>query len=179
MAIYRSTGIGSQRYGWDDTQSSVQIVPSGATAPSLLAIRGGNVFLNQYDGNDVFYSTIQLPHMLLPDPVLNFHVHFMFPMSTAASNTAGFRMDYTWANVNGTFGAEANTGTITHTCAGQEQYIHQVKALASLTLTGALASAIVAFRIIKLDGTAGIDPAILAVDAHYQKGDFGTAGEFS
>jgi hypothetical protein len=179
MPILTNTGEGAQQYRWDDSQAPAIALPTGGTAPTFVAIRGGNVFGYQFDGGDLCHGTIQLPHMLLTNPVVHFHVHFTFPMSTALNNTCLFRLDYTWAAPGGTFGAEANTGNITHTCQGQEQYTHQIKELAEVTLTGATFSTILAFRLQKVDGTAGIDPVILSIDAHYQKGAFGTVNELS
>ena len=179
MTILRNTGEGAQQYRWDDSQAPAIALPTGATAPTFVALRGGNVFGYQFDGNDLCHGTIQLPHMLVPNPVVHLHVHFTFAAATAANDTVGFRLDYTWAVPFGTFTAEANTGTVTHTCAGNEQYTHQLKELAAVTLTGATASTLLAFRLQKLDGTAGVDPIILSIDAHYQKGAFGTANEYS
>jgi hypothetical protein len=179
MPILTNTGEGAQQYRWDDSQAPAIALPTGGTAPTFVAIRGGNVFGYQFDGGDLCHGTIQLSHQLLPDPVIHFHVHFTFPMSTAAGNTVGFRLDYTWAAPGGTFGVEQNTGTVTHTCAGQEQYTHQIKELVDVTLTGATFSTILAFRLQKIDGTAGVDPVILSIDAHYQKGAFGTQNEYS
>jgi hypothetical protein len=117
--------------------------------------------------------------MLVPDPVVRFHVHFTFDQDTTDGNTVGWRLDYTWAAPNGTFGVEANTGTLTHTCVGNERYKHLIKDLANVTLTGATFSTILAFRLQKIDGTSGVDPIILSIDAHFQKGAFGTANEYS
>lgn len=180
MTILKNTGEGAQQYRWDDSMVPAFGLPTGGTAPAFTAIRGGNVFGWKFDGNDVCHGAIQLPHMLVPNPVVHIHVHFTFPEDTAANDTVGFRLDYTWANpITGTFGAESNTGTVTHTCAGNERYTHQIKELANVTLTGATFSVIIAFRLQKLDGTAGVDPIILSIDAHYQKGAFGTANEYS
>lgn len=173
------TGIGQQQYRWDDSMAPAYGLPTGGTAPTFVAVRGGNVFGYHFDGNDLLHGVIQLPHQLLPNPVIHVHVHFTFAMSTAQGNTAGFRLDYTWASPGGMFIAEANTGTVTHTCAGQEQYTHQIKELVDVTLTGATLSTLFAFRLQKLDGTAGIDPIILSVDAHFQKGYPGSATEYS
>jgi hypothetical protein len=179
MTILKNTGEGAQQYRWDDSQAPAFALPTGGTAPTFVAIRGANVFGYRFDGNDLCHGTIQLPHMLVPDPVVHFHVHFTFDQDTALNNTVGFRLDYTWAAPGGTFTVEANTGTVTHTCGGNERYTHQIKELEDITLTGATFSTILAFRLQKLDGTTGVDPVILSIDAHFQKGAFGTVNEYS
>lgn len=59
-------GIGQQQYRWDDSMSPAYGLPTGGTAPTFVAVRGGNVFGYQFDGNDLLHGVIQLPHQLLP-----------------------------------------------------------------------------------------------------------------
>lgn len=98
---------------WDDLMVPGTSVRVGAIAPDLEGGFGGNsnLFLYQFDGvntvEEVHFS-IQMPHCWKEGSTIYPHVHFA-PVSTNSSDTnqrrVRFSLEYTWANINSTFGA--------------------------------------------------------------------------
>jgi hypothetical protein len=96
---------------WDD----MRVVPGsfdrpGVSDPDIFTydVNGGgtNTYLYEFDNNDVVSFTIQLPHTYKTGTDIYCHVHWTpGAIGTAQSgNFAYWKLDYSWANINGNFG---------------------------------------------------------------------------
>ena len=176
---------------WDD----LKIVPGafqfgGSTDPTIRNWQptgAGTTFkVYKFDKNDEVFATCQMPHMYKEDSDLEFHIHWTpCDRGTAESGSlVGWKVDYTVANVDGTFPVSA-TVDLSDACTGTDDY-HEVTSSVTVSGTGLNVSHILMLRIYRTDtggddtwsGTTTQAPALLEFDIHYQKDTMGSRQEY-
>lgn len=164
----RVTPAGFDRAGVADP-SLVSYTPTGSSIAT---------FLYEFQVNDIAYFTVQLPHNYKTGEDIKVHVHWTPGLRGNEENgaTVGWKVDYTWANINGTFGA-IQTADLSDACDGTDDK-HQMTP--DVTIDGHTAakgiSSMLICNIKRTDtgdddtwaGTAsGSLPMILEIDFHY------------
>lgn len=100
---------------WDD----MRVVPGsfdrpGVTDPTIVAynVNGGgtSTYLWQFQKNAIASFTIQLPHGYKQGTDIYCHIHWTPGANgvTENGNTVGWKIEYSWTNVNGAFGTMAS-----------------------------------------------------------------------
>lgn len=161
---------------WDDSMAPAYGLRTGGTAPTFAAMKG-NIYGYRFDTNDEMHGCIQLPHQTVNDPEIRLHCHFMFAATTTNAATVIFSVEWMWATPTGTFSSPA-TSSATHTISGDENNKHNIINILTTTLTGAGPSSLVVFRIYRSGGTSAVHPFFLSIDAHFQRGRFGSVNEY-
>ena len=142
-------------------------------------ITGGTINFRvlQFDLNDQIFFTCQLPHTYKEGTNLRCHVHWT-PRALGAAHSGdavGWKLDYSWANINGDpFPAESSVSML-DTCSGTNEF-HEVSAgLTELDGTGKTISSMLVGRLYR-DSTGDTwgdvshanSPALLQFDLHHE-----------
>ena len=168
---------------WDD----MRVVPGsfdrpGTSDPTIVAVQPGGsgttTWLYQFAKDNIASFTIQLPHSYKIGSDIYAHIHWTPGDRGNEENgaTVGWKIDYTWANIGGTFGA-MSTADCSDACDGTDDK-HQMTP--EVTIDGHTAakgiSSMLICNIKRTDtgtddtwvGTAsGELPMILEIDFHY------------
>lgn len=155
---------------------------AGISDPALVSYTptGSSVatYLYEFQVDDIAYFTVQLPHSYKVGEDIKVHVHWTPGLrgNEESGNTVGWKVDYAWANINGTFGA-MQTADLSDACDGTDDK-HQMTP--EFTIDGHTApksiSSMLICNIKRTDtgaddtwaGTAsGQLPMILEIDFHY------------
>ena len=134
--------VGSGIEAWDD----MRIVPGsfdrpGASDPAYVLYypNGGGIgtYLPEWAKNNVVSFTIQLPHSYKQGEDIYVHIHWTPGArgNEEAGNTVGWKIDYSWANIDATFGT-MQTIDLSDTCDGTD-HKHQMTADVLMTGIGA------------------------------------------
>jgi hypothetical protein len=173
---------------WDD----MRVTPGGfdrvgIADPSLVSYQPGGsgtaTFLYEWQKNDIAYFTVQLPHSYKTGTDIKAHIHWTPGANgvTENGNTVGWKIDYSWASINGNFGAMA-TLDLSDSCDGID-HKHQMTPDVTITGTNKGISSMLICNIKRTDtgtddtwaGTAsGSLPLLLEIDFHYQIDGFGS-----
>ena len=173
---------------WDD----LRVVPGsfdrpGVSDPTIVAVQpsgsGTTTYLYQFAVNNIASFTLQLPHTYLVGSDLYAHIHWT-PAGRGVTEdgaTVGWKIDYTWANINGTFGAmttldlsDASNGT---------DWAHQMTPQKVIAGDGKRISSMLICNVKRTDtGTddtwagsgSGNLPLLLEIDFHYQSDSIGS-----
>ena len=162
----------------DPTWRNWQPGGSGATFKAL-----------KFDKNDEIFFSCQLPHTYKNGSDLRCHVHWT-PCDRGVAESGkyvGWKLDYSWASINGTpFGASA-TVTMSDTCTGTNEY-HEVSAMTAPYIdgTGQTISSMLIGRLYRSDtgtddtwvGTGADAPALLQFDFHHEIDSAGSRQEW-
>lgn len=111
--VYTTTAktLELQTVVWDD----LRVTPGsfdrpGTSDPDLVVYNVGaggvNSYLYEFAANDIATFTVQLPHSYKTGEDIKVHIHWTpGPKGTTESgNSVGWELQYSWANINGTFG---------------------------------------------------------------------------
>lgn len=169
---------------WDD----LRVVPGsfdrpGASDPTIVvyAVGGGgtNGYLYQFADGNIASFTIQLPHAYKQGSDIYAHIHWTpGPRGAAESGKlVGWKIDYSWANIDGAFGAMA-TLDLQDACNGVD---HEHNMTPEVVIDGHTArkdiSSMLICNVKRTDtgaddtwaGTlSGERPMLLEIDFHYQ-----------
>jgi len=182
---------------WDD----LRIVPTsfdfgGSSDPSLVTWTlgaGGSTMLYEFAKTDIAYFTAQLPHTYKIGTDLSVHIHWT-PGSRGtaeAGATVGWKVAWTWASINGTFGAMQTadlSDTVFNGGADPAAAVDQHQMTPSVTMTGTgkgISSQIVGY-VTRTDtgtddtwasSTNGQLPLLLELDFHFQSDTIGSRQE--
>jgi hypothetical protein len=168
-------------YVWDD----MRVVPGsfdrpGVTDPTIVAydVNGGGVstYLWQFQKNAIASFTIQMPHNYVINQNIYAHIHWTpGPRGNEeAGAVVGWKLDYSWANINGAFGTMA-TLDLQDTCQGVD-HVHHMTPDVVISGSGKDMSSMLICNIKRTDtgaddtwtGTAsGSLPMLLEIDFHY------------
>jgi hypothetical protein len=149
---------------WDDIRTAGESTRPGATAPAVAAFGPSGSWK---EGSNIYP-----------------HVHWT-PVSATAGNVV-WQFDYSWANINGTFGAPTTIAFLP-TAAGGTAWVHKLTrpAVAPYYISGA-GMTISSMLICRLhrDAGAGSDTlaanvAFLEFDLHYQSDSTGSRSELT
>jgi len=186
--------VGSPINVWDDLLINTGVFSFlGAADPTLSNWQptgAGTTFqVYKFQKNDEVYFSCQLPHTYKEGSDIKAHVHWT-PCDRGVAesgNYVGWKLDYSWCNINdGTFPASA-TIDMSDTCTGQNDY-HEVSAgLTDLSGTGKKISSMIACRLYRSDtggddtwvgATAAQSPALLQFDFHHEINSEGSRQEW-
>ena len=175
---------------WDD----VRIVPGsfqfpGGADPTLQNWQpggSGTIFpVYKFKKDDYVTATCQIPHNYKEGSDVYFHIHWT-PCDRGNEETTalvGWKVDYSWANADGTFGASA-TVNLSDACQSTDHH-HLWTPDVLVSGTGKTMSSIVMLKIYRSDPAPGTDdtwagttdaqsPAILEFDIHYEINSIGS-----
>jgi hypothetical protein len=173
---------------YEDLRIAGSAVRTGATAPTVAAFGpSGALYALRFDSgqHDEVFFEIQMPHSWKEGTNIYPHVHWT-PVSATAGNVV-WELDYSWANINGTFGAPT-TITSDPTAAGGTAWVHKLSVLkdgggnAYIDGTGMTLSSMLVCRLHRNAG-AGSDTLAAGVnflefDIHYEVDSFGSNSEY-
>jgi len=165
---------------WTDSMSPAMAFKTGGTTPALTAITT-NISGLAFALNDLGHFAIQLPHDIAPGSDLRLHAHFTFPSQPTAGRTVRWEVYYSYGIIDAAFGAESAVQHGEYTIQATDDKYHRTKAICTISGSAtAPRSSIILARIRRVASTgteSDVDPILLSVDAHYQKGAFGTLDE--
>lgn len=177
---------------YDDLQiPGFAVRTSGSSPPDFAANFAGDASLYSYlfDGGntmeEVFFD-VQMPHCWKEGSTIYPHVHFS-PTSTnssdAVSRTVRFVLEYTWSNVNATFGASVEYEMTKAFVPNTSLWAHLIASGAGVAATGKTLSSIMKCRLYRDPANAGDtypqDVALLSVDFHCEIDSLGSVTEYS
>lgn len=166
---------------WDD----IRVTPGGfdrpgISDPTLIAydVGGGGLasYVYEFDKNNIASFTVQMPHGYKEGESIYAHIHWT-PGSRGVAengNYVGWKIDYSWASINGTFTA-MQTVDLSDVCDGTN-HKHQMTPEAEIPGTGKTMSSMLICNIKRTDlgtddtwvsGSSGQQPILLEVDFHY------------
>ena len=183
---------------WDDLRIAINSTKLGGSKDPGFAVfktDGGapasqGVFLYWFDksNEEELYFVAQMPHAWDEGTDIECHVHWV-PASTSAS--AGldvcWGLEYTWANINGTFGnttliyGDEQTNGATETITVDKHYLTE---LGTIDATGKTMSSMLVCRVFRdATGAGGTDDydddaGLLEIDFHYQINSLGSKEEY-
>ena len=153
---------------WEDLRVPMTSAKQGVTSPP-----GFDVFLDTVRAyafskaaDEELFFVVQLPHAWKEGSDIIVHAHWA-PKDTDTGNVL-WRLEYTWANIDGTFGATA----LTHETQDADgvAYKHQKVDMGTIAGAGKTISSMLICRVFR--DTSGDDydndAFLLAVDFHYQ-----------
>ena len=168
---------------WDDLRVAGSSVGIGASAPELVSFGpSGNLLVRGFDGANTLeqvYFEIQMPHSWKMGSFISPHVHWS-PTTTASGGVVWF-LEYSWANINGTFGAPVTISGLQS--ATNEQWKHKLCGLPDID--GSSISGVSSMIVCRLYRSPTVpednypdDVGLLEFDIHYQIDSFGSRSEF-
>ena len=102
LSVDHTPGVGvkvgssaSQAFGWRDITGQILTRGVGATDPAWAQLSTGPFYAYRFDINDVAWIPFHVPHDIVPDADIHFHVHWI-PDGTDA-NTVKWNFDYMYA----------------------------------------------------------------------------------
>ena len=161
----------------------------GVSDPAYVAydVNGGgvNTYLTEWAKNDIASFTVQLPHSYDEGENLDVHLHWTPGPNGAGENgaTVGWKVQYSWANIDGTFG-NMTTANLSDACDGTD-HKHQKSPTVAITGSGKTMSSALICNITRTDTngddtwagtTAGNLPMLLEVDFHFPLDMVGSRG---
>ena len=166
---------------WDDVRIGIgSFDRPGISDPAIIAYQptgaGLSIYLYEFALNDIASFVVQLPHKYKEGEDIYVHAHWTpGPNGVAESgNFVGWKVDYSWANVDGTFSA-VSTADLSDVCDGTDDK-HQMTPEVLIDGTGKTISSMLICNIRRTDtgaddtwaGTgAGNLPILLEVDFHF------------
>jgi hypothetical protein len=178
---------------WDD----MRIVPGsfdrpGIADPAYVAYypNGGGlgVYLPEFGINDFASFTVQIPHSYHEGEDIYVHIHWT-PGSRGVAengNKVGWKIDYSWTNINGTF-SDMQTLDLSDECDGTD-HKHQMTPDIVISGTGKGISSMLVCNIRRSDtgtddtwvsATTGQLPILLEVDFHFPINTIGSRERIS
>jgi hypothetical protein len=170
----------------------IRIVPGsfdrpGISDPTYVAYNpnGGATatYLLEWTTTDIASFTVQVPHSYAEGTNLSAHIHWTAGARGVAESgkAVGWKVDYTWANMDGNFG-NMSTINLSDVCDGTN-HKHQMTPDIIMNGSGKNISAMLICNIKRTDtgaddtwvtNTAGNLPMLLEVDFHYQINTMGS-----
>lgn len=173
---------------WDDLLFPASVVKPGATAPAYKAFGpSGSLQALMFEAghHDEVHFEVQLPHRWKEGSKIYPHVHWT-PTTADAGNVV-WELEYSWANIDGTFGAPSNMASDA-TAAGGTAWVHKLTVLkeagnAYIDGTGKTMSSMLVCRLHRNSNagsdTLNKDVAMLDVDFHIEIDSFGSDEEYT
>lgn len=177
---------------WED----MKIVPGafqfvGVGDPTLVDWQpggSGTTFkVYKFQLNNAAYFTVQVSHRYKQGTDLEAHLHWT-PADRGneeSGNLVGWKIDYSWANVNGVFAPSA-TVDLSDACTGTDDY-HEIASSVAIVGTSKNISSMLVCKVYRSDTgaddtwvgtTAAQSPALLEVDFHFEIDTAGSRQEF-
>jgi len=186
-ALYNPAGV----VEWDD----IRITPgafrfAGSADPTLRdwqpGASGATYRVYGFAKNDEVFASVQMPHSYIEGTDLEFHIHWT-PADrgvTEDTNTVGWKVDHSIANVGAAFPA-SSTVDLSDACSGVDDQ-HEITSSVTVDGTGLTISHIIQLRIYRSDtgtddtwvgATGATNPILLEFDIHYEKNSLGSDAE--
>lgn len=174
-----------QRDGWQDVRIAATAATAGSNPPTWTQFTDDGagsqgVFGYRFSQtvDEELYFVVQLPHGRVRNSELRPHVHWA--PSTAAAGGVAWGLEYTLANVNGTFG---NTTIIVATDTTDSTALkHHVVGFDAISGSGVKDSAMLVCRVFRdvsdAADTYGAGAFLLEIDFHVLMGQLGSDMEF-
>jgi len=125
---------------------------------------------------ELFFE-VQLPHGYDEGSIIVPHVHWV-PTGAAASGDVRWGLEYTWANIGGSFGTTNSVG-VTDTAGSQ--YDHQIASFGDISGSGKTISSVILCRLYRdpdhEDDDYGDDAAVVSIDIHVLHDSLGSDEE--
>jgi len=152
----------------------------GISDPALVAYAPGGgattSYLYEFKKNDIASFVVQVPHEYGEGGNLSVHLHWTPGTRGAAESgaTVGWKVHYSWANIDGTFGA-MGTADLSDACDGTD-HKHQMTPVVAITGTGKTVSSMLICNVTRTDtgaddtwasAVSGQLPLLLEIDFHY------------
>jgi len=172
---------------WND----IRIVPGsfsrpGVSDPTIVTVApsgGGNTYMYEFAKNDIVSFSVQIPHSYQEGTSIGAHVHWTpgDQGNEENGNTVGWKIDYTWANVDGAFGTIA-TADCSDACNGTD-WEHNMTPEVELTGSGKTISSMLICNLKRTDtgaddtwsnATSGSLPLLLEIDFHFKQDTLGS-----
>jgi hypothetical protein len=180
--IYGDLTVKKNLYLSDTVWDDLRIIPGsfnfpGSAYPTLQDWQpggSGTTFkVYCFDQSDVAYFTVQMPHSYKLGTDIYAHVHWT-PRdrgTTEGTATVNWELNYSWANIEGVFGASANVD-MTDACQSTN-HEHLMSPSVSITGTDKGISSMLVCQIARgtddtWEGTGANGPALLEIDFHYE-----------
>lgn len=177
---FEQTGLGYE----DLRVAAVSTNAGGSQAPTFTKFRddgAGSQGVFGYSfvagAEKELYLSVQLPHSWRQGTDVLAHVHF----STLATTTGTviWGLEYTWANVNGTY-PTTTLSTSSYDITANSQYKHMLSPIVTLSGSGKTISSVIICRVYRTSGGTNTGAMILTdVDFHYQTDTIGSSAETS
>ncbi len=179
-------------YGTAQSWEDLRIIPgafqfAGSADPTLgdwqPAGSGATFKVYKFLKNDEVFFTCQIPHNYKEGSDIKPHIHWT-PGNRGNEengNNVGWKMDYSWADRNVTFGASA-TVSLTDACSGIDDQ-HEKTASGNITGTNKTISSMLVVRLYRSDtgaddtwvgATSALSPILLEFDIHYEIDSLGS-----
>ena len=139
---------------------------------------GTSFRLLHFNLNDEIYFSCQLPHTYKEGTDLHVHVHWTPAKrgNEESGSYVGWKLDYTWTNINGSAFAPSAVIDMSDTCSGTDDYHEVSEGLTVLSGTGKTISSMLVCRLFRSDtgtddtwtGTNADAPALLQFDIHHE-----------
>ena len=169
---------------WDDVRIDTLTARSGVSAPTLTGGFAGNanMYYNSFSGtqqNDVYFA-VELPHGWAIGTNISPHVHVS--PATSLTGTISFIVEYTLADINGTFGA-SQTATMNIVVASPSQWKHiLIDSISDIVSPFTAISGVMychLYRDITVAGNMTGAVALKFFDIHYRSDALGSRTEFA
>jgi hypothetical protein len=178
---------------WDDLRIGPGIFTFiGASDPTISDYQptgsGATFKLYAFQVNNEVFATVQMPHRFKQSTSLWFHIHWT-PRDRGneeSGNTVGWKVDYSIANINGTFPA-SGTVDLSDACTGTDD-LHEIASSVEVSGSGLTISHMILLRIYRTDTgaddtwvgtTVAQSPAILEFDIHFEMDSLGSNNQTS
>jgi len=176
----RITYPGSDYFGWRDITGQVRTRGVGATDPAWAQLGSGPFYAYQFAVNDVCWMEYHVPHDIVPNSIIHFHVHWLADGTDV--NIVKWQWDYAYARGFNQEAFDAAGDQITAQEAGAGiAYQHMVTETAGVKLaTLNEPDGMIYVKITRLTngGSENADGIfVLTADVHYQSTDRATYGK--
>lgn len=177
------------RSGWNDLRVQIgSLDRPGISDPAWTAVTPGGgaitTYLPEFAKNDFLTFTIQIPHTYVEGQDIYVHLHWTPGARGVAENgnKVGWKVDYCWANVEGTFGAMVEAD-LSDACNGAN-WEHNITPEVKITGTNKKISSMLLCVVTRIDtGTddtwssalVGEQPLLLEVDFHIPVDSIGSS----
>lgn len=178
---------------WEDIRiQSGSFDRPGASDPAINTYTPGgagtSTYLYEFAKNDIVSFTIQLPHSYKEGTDIYCHIHWTPGAQGAAQsgNTVGWKVDYSWASIDGAFGSMA-TLDLSDACNGVD-HEHNMTTDSVITGSGKTISSMLICNAKRTDtgaddtwsaGGGGDQPMLLEIDFHFQIDTIGSNGRLT
>jgi hypothetical protein len=168
---------------WEDLRVPGLATRVGAVAPGFDAFLGaGGLYAYTFDGSgarvEEVHFVIQIPHSYKEGSNIYPHVHWT-PTTADAGNVV-WQLEYTWANISGTFPAVATIAS-TAAAAGGTAWVHKMSVFAAISGADKTISSMLVCRLFRDGGhasdTYAHDVSLLEFDIHYESDTVGSRTE--
>ena len=173
---------------WDEMRVGSGLFQFRGTADPVKGdwtVDGVTYMAYAFDQSDEVFFPVQIPHGYKEGSDIYAHLHWT-PRdkgATESGHTVAWKLDYTWANIDGTF-SSSGTVDLTDTCDGTDNK-HQMTSDVAISGTGKEISSMVMCRLYRDTGDtwsgtgASGAPAILEFDFHFEKNTEGSRQRLS